>query len=139
MAERKETGAGMRRMSEIVVVLLVSLVAGLLAAMLVGMGAAALTVRGSVRVTQLTRRGSGRVVFGRVDGGTAVPAKNGAEKRASLGRMRRGYGERGGAAVRLSALRPAGTCDTAQPPFCTAFGRCTGGRALRGAEIAEND
>ena len=54
MAERKETGAGMRRMSEIVVVLLVSLAAGLLAAMLVGMGAAALTVRGSVRVTQLT-------------------------------------------------------------------------------------
>ncbi len=34
-------------MSEIVVVLLVSLAAGLLAAMLVGMGAAALTVRGA--------------------------------------------------------------------------------------------
>ena len=44
----------MRRMSEIVVVLLVSLAAGLLAALLVGIGAAALTLRGSVRVTQLT-------------------------------------------------------------------------------------
>ena len=53
MADRKENGAGTRRASGVVVVLLMSLAAGLLAALLVGIGAAALTVRGSVRLTQL--------------------------------------------------------------------------------------
>ena len=128
MAERKEAGAGMRRMSEIVVVLLVSLAAGLLAALLVGIGAAALTLRGSVRVTQLTGAALGALFLAGLTAGLLC-----------LRKMGLGYGERGGAAVRLSALRPARAHDTAQPPFCAAFGRRTGGRARRSAEIAEND
>ena len=138
MAERKEAGAGMRRMSEIVVVLLVSLAAGLLAALLVGIGAAALTLRGERACDAADRRGSGCVVFGRVDGGTAVPAKNGAES-VLLGCLRLGYGERGGAAVRLSALRPARAHDTAQPPFLRRFWAAHWRACRRSAEIAEND
>ncbi len=67
----------MRRVSEIVAVLLMSLAAGLLAALLVGIGAAALTVRGSVRLSQLNGAALGALLLAGLTAGLLCLRKMG--------------------------------------------------------------
>ena len=104
----------MRRMSEIVVVLLVSLTAGLLAALLVGIGAAALTLRGSVRVTQLTGAALGALFLAGLTAGLLCLRKMG-RKSVLL------WGVCGSGTVSAAALL-CGVCSTAcqSPRHCSA-------------------